>query len=235
MARLLGVMLGAAVVVSTAFPFVGVVAQQRDFQLLRLGNGFVKWGDPSLGSGATINYSFVSRPTHVADARNCGDIVPIGGLLAASQVSWQAFRVEVSQALAMWERAADVRFSYVEDAESADILIGAQGAPRGHAFTNVAYDRDDGARVGRLTQSLVCLNPLLPWKIGFDGNVDVYDLRYTIAHEIGHAIGLNHPGPSGQLMSFRYEERFRDLQEGDRMGAIALYGPRLPAARRVNY
>jgi hypothetical protein len=51
-------------------------------------------------------------------------------------------------------------------------------------------------------------------------------LRYTIAHEIGHTIGLNHPGPSGQLMGYKYAETFRAPQPGDLDGAIALYGSR---------
>jgi hypothetical protein len=62
------------------------------------------------------------------------------------------------------------------------------------------------------------------WKVGFDGNLKAYDLRYTLAHEIGHAIGLDHPPGPGQIMNYRYEERFRDLQSGDVFGAVALYG-----------
>src|SRR5690606_1561780 len=58
-----------------------------------------------------------------------------------------------------------------------------------------------------------------------DGNLDVYDLRYTIAHEIGHAIGLDHPGPAGQLMSYRYDEKQTGPQPGDINGAAMLYGP----------
>jgi hypothetical protein len=44
-------------------------------------------------------------------------------------------------------------------------------------------------------------------------------------HEIGHAIGLDHPGIPEALMDFRYREAFSSLQAGDRAGAKALYGP----------
>jgi hypothetical protein len=71
----------------------------------------------------------------------------------------------------------------------------------------------------------------MPWKVGFDGNLDVYDLRYTLEHEIGHAIGLDHPSPSGQLMSYRYDEGQSGLQSGDIKGAALLYGPK-PGAKR---
>jgi len=71
---------------------------------------------------------------------------------------------------------------------------------------------------------LICFNPLRRWKIGFDGNLDVYDLRYVLMHELGHAIGLNHPRARGQLMTHKYGEEFRALQPGDIHGIETLYG-----------
>ena len=53
--------------------------------------------------------------------------------------------------------------------------------------------------VSGIRQSLICINAARPWKIGFDGNLDIYDVRQTLAHEIGHAIGLDHPGATGGL------------------------------------
>ncbi|WP_227712332.1 matrixin family metalloprotease [Marinobacter zhanjiangensis] len=72
--------------------------------------------------------------------------------------------------------------------------------------------------------ALVCLNPDQNWKVGFGGDRDGYDIRYTLIHEIGHAIGLDHPGPSGQVMGFRYTEAFPELQPGDLRGVRRLYG-----------
>jgi hypothetical protein len=69
----------------------------------------------------------------------------------------------------------------------------------------------------------------------FGGSLAVYDLRYTITHEIGRAIGLDHPVPAGQLMPFRYQEQFRALQAGDIEGAVQLYGSKrvlTPAASK---
>jgi hypothetical protein len=156
---------------------------------------------------------------------------PIGPLLDASRLEHDRFRQEVAAAFGLWEAAAGVRFLESGDARVADILIGAQTNPRGFAFTNVDHDRTgltpvstSPVQIRRIEKSLICLNPTKLWKIGFDGNLDVYDIRYTIAHEVGHAIGLDHPSPSGELMSFRYTEDFRTLQPGDVAGAIALYG-----------
>jgi predicted Zn-dependent protease len=126
----------------------------------------------------------------------------------------------------MWEAVADISFEPADDPHEADILIGAMAIPRGRAFANVAYDTTERSETRKLDQALICLNPNERWKIGFGGDAGAYDLRYTIAHEIGHAIGLNHPGPSGQLMGFQYAESFRALQPGDMAGAVALYGSR---------
>jgi hypothetical protein len=79
----------------------------------------------------------------------------------------------------------------------------------------------------------ICLNPAKRWKIGFDGDLTVYDLRFTLAHEIGHAIGPDHPVGAGQIMGYRYEERFRSLQSGDAQAAPLLYGARSPSAVKV--
>ena len=104
--------------------------------------------------------------------------------------------------------------------------LGAQADPVGYAYADVQYVKDGTGTQRQIDRSLICLNPIKRWKVGFDGNLAVYDLRYTIAHEIGHAIGLNHPEPHGQLMSRDYLESFRSLQAGDVNGAVRIYGAR---------
>ena len=150
----------------------------------------------------------------------------LDGLTASSQVAMTAMREEISAAFAMWESVAGISFREAADPAKADILIGAQVEPEGWAFADVFYDTHSPSEVKPISRSLVCLNPAKRWKIGFDGDLKTYDLRYTIAHEIGHAIGLDHPSSAGTIMGYRYEERFRDLQPGDVQGAVALYGPR---------
>lgn len=192
------------------------------FELLELDGSRVRWR----GNGSdpvTVSYAFLTKPAKFAGARNCTGMVPPDQLLRASNISATALRKEVAAAFRMWEAVAGIRFKETINFETAGILIGAQEQPLGRAFTDVAYNHNNG-RVSDIKRSLVCLNPTRPWKIGFDGNKDVYDVRYTMAHEIGHAIGLDHPGRSGQLMSYRYEEHFRDLQAGDIAGAVTLYG-----------
>lgn len=189
----------------------------------------VKWGSPEAGTAAVVTYATVDTAQKFPGARNCASMAPIAPLLAFSGVSAPAFNTELRAAFALWSAAANIRFEPADDPASADILIGAQAEPHGRAFTNVEYERSGATSIRQLTRSLICLNPEERWKTGFDGNLGVYDLRYALLHEIGHAIGLNHPSIENQLMGFRYLERFRTPQAGDIAGAVALYGPS-PAA-----
>jgi hypothetical protein len=203
------------------------------FRLLNLENQSVRWQTPTFGRRAVVTYAFATKPIVTQGARNCGSLLPPKTAYESSNISARQFRGEVAAAFRMWEKVADVSFRQTDDVDAAGIIIGAQGVPVGRAFTNVELKSGTGEKkvIGR---SLICLNPKQSWKIGFDGRLGVYDLRYTIAHEIGHAIGLDHPSAAGQLMSYRYDEKQTGLQPGDIKGAVLLYGPRAATQRYAN-
>lgn len=203
----------------------GAAFASDDYKLLRLGGTWVKWGDPELGTRAEVTYALSGR-LDSASARNCRAMGPVAPLLENSGIAPETFRSELKAAFDAWSKAADITFKAVSDPARADIVVGAQRNPRGKAYTDVAYGAKAHEKVRSIRKSLVCLNPAVPWKIGFDGNPKIYDLRYTLVHEIGHAIGLDHPGPEGQVMSFQYSEEFRAPRKGDRNGAGRLYGQR---------
>ena len=198
-------------------------ASEGGYRLLELDGYKVKWGDRRLGVGASISYAFAGKTLRFDDARNCRDLAPIEAL-SGENLSMETLERETAAAFRVWERAAGLSFHEVDDVRDADIILGAQGQPSGRAFANVSYADDPEEGVRAIEQALVCLNPEHAWKVGFDGDEDVYDIRYTLIHEIGHAIGLDHPGPSGQVMAFRYTEAFDDLQPGDLRGVQMLYG-----------
>jgi len=226
-----GFSLVAFLLITTGFAAAGEPETFLGFRLLDLENQSVKWQSPRWGEAATVTYAFATEPTTTKGARNCAKLLPPNVAYAPSHVSDGAFRREVAAAFRMWEAAADIRFRKIDDPKRANIVIGAQGEPVGRAFTNV--ELKPASSMGRkvIARSLICLNPRQPWKIGFDGNLGVYDLRYTIAHEIGHAIGLDHPSAAGELMSYRYDEKQSGLQPGDIKGAALLYGAPAGAPR----
>lgn len=219
-------LLGLAAMLMAALP---AIAQQPrnpfgSFRQLKLDGNYVRWPLPKQGD-LTLTYKVLDGFQAFEGARNCRRMNGIDGVEHSSRIERAAFMTELKTAFEMWEAAADIRFREAAPGEQANILIGTQADPEGWAFADVFYDPGASGAVKPISLALVCLNPKKTWKIGFDGDLKVYDLRYTLAHEIGHAIGLDHPNTPGQIMGYRYEENFRELQTGDISGAAALYGP----------
>ncbi|MGE0410131.1 MAG: matrixin family metalloprotease [Amphiplicatus sp.] len=227
--RLLRIRFAPLLFVSTLFGAftiaTGLTAgAESDYRLLRLDDRPVKWGGPEFGVGAEITYAFLTTETSFDNARNCRRMTPAPPVVAASGIDEATLAVETAAAFALWEAAANVAFRKIDDPAAANILIGADDAPRGSAHADVLAGPEDGP-VGVISRGLVCLSTKQAWKIGFGADPKAQDLRYTLAHEIGHALGLDHPGPHGALMSFTYREDFSGLQPGDVAGAEVLYGP----------
>lgn len=182
---------------------------------------------------------------------NCGAMRPFAEIVSRSSgISDAMARRELRSAFDTWEEVAGIRFIEVSEPSRADIIVGATEGASGRAFANLSLGGADSTQpapkalgalidtrrmepagsatdttVAAIAKAYVCLNPEMGWKIGFDGNLRIYDLRYTFTHEIGHAIGLDHPGSSGSIMGYRYDERVRQLQPSDIAAAQWLYGP----------
>lgn len=194
------------------------------FKILKLEGHHVRWQVPRDGNPRVVTYQLATGVVEFSRARNCRKITNLDKLIAGSEIDPATLRTELAAAFAMWEAAANITFREAPEDTRADILIGAQSEPEGWAFADVFFDIASSEPYKPISRALVCLNPLRRWKVGFDGDLKKYDLRYTFAHEIGHAIGLDHPGGGDQIMGYRYEEHFRTLQSGDILGAVALYG-----------
>lgn len=194
--------------------------------LIVLAGRNVKWGTAEYGTGAAVSYALLDQARSFADARNCGEMLPLRSLTKRSLVSMESLRAAVREATAVWSRVAPVLFREIDDPDRADILIGAQDGSRGIAWTNV--DRVPGkGRIAALTRASICLDPSERWSAGWDGDVDTYDLPRVLTHELGHAIGLDHIGRSGGIMGFAYVEEPRlTLSAADIAAVTRLYGQR---------
>lgn len=207
--------------------FLTAPAQAQDYpeyRLLKLNGAHVKWGNAAMGAGAEITYALVTAQYDFDDARNCRSVGPMAPLLEANGVNAQSFDAELEKAFAAWQAVSGAKFRRADAPENADILIGADLTKQGWAHADVK-PAEGGDSVQTIERSIVCLSPAKSWKVGFGADAGAQDLRYTLTHEIGHAIGLNHASPQGQVMSFTYGEAFIDLQPGDIEGAARLYGP----------
>lgn len=195
------------------------------FRHLVLDGTMVRWQGTRLGHPATVRYRLVGRTISRPDAQNCKTLRPFDRLLSASSISPEALETSLRQALQRWARVAGIVFVEARSEEEADLLLGEQVEPDGRAFASIETGSKTDNGVQQIERAFVCLNPLQPWKIGFDGDLSVYDLVHTLSHEVGHAIGLDHPRGTGQVMSRRYDESAHGLSDGDIAGAVALYGP----------
>lgn len=208
-------------------------AAAGSFRLLRVDGVNVKWDSPVLGRGAVVSYGFASEPMRFPDAINCGVLAPMERMATAWHHDPARLEAVAEDAFAMWSRAADLRFHEAASGESPDIVIGVEGESDGIAFTNVWHGAGTKG-VAPLTRATICFNPDVDWTTE-DGPTPpgVYDLATVLAHEIGHAIGLDHPGPRGALMAYSNQGPMDALLPGDVEGAVLLYGPKRGSGGRA--
>lgn len=161
----------------------------------------------------------------------------------------------VRRALASWSRAADVTFVEVSSkAQSVSPTDGGDGISlitvaattenlalfdEGNttARTRVFYDPD----TGEISEADIVINPIpysedgAPLQFSTDGTPGTYDLESTLAHEIGHLLGLTHSQVIGATMqSFQAlngtyglsATTERTLSESDLTALHGLYGTR---------
>lgn len=199
-------------------------AEQGGYRLLTLGGHPVRWSANQPSGRIALSYKIADRDVRQPNAINCKGLTAPDAILRTSGIERSAFREALRVAFQRWRDTADISFVEVDSALPAQIVIGEQTEPIGFAFTNLDLSKEAQNGFRTITGASICLNPKRHWKIGYDGNLSIYDLVHTFAHEIGHVIGLDHPAGRKNLMSFRYSESLSGLSEGDRMGAVALYG-----------
>jgi hypothetical protein len=176
-----------------------------------------KWGPAAMGTGATVTYSFM--PSGIAldtgTSAHLSSFMPVG---------WEA---QIDAAFAAWSAVANITFVKVVDGgeayngvvSSADIRIGGEflggaGGTLAHGFYPPAN--------GLTAAGDIHFDTADTWDAGLVG--PGFSIFQVAAHEIGHAIGLNHTGVVGSLMEPFYTEAFFGPQADDIAGAVFIYG-----------
>ncbi len=212
----------AAFVTTAALGLPVAALSGPSYRLLRFNGDLVKWGEPRLGTPSTVSWGLADHARAFPDAINCGSLAPFDSLRIADDPAMPAI---VAAAFGLWGDAAGVHFRRAGPGETPDILIGAQGEPDHVAFANVWTDHERAvAGVAPLTHATICFNPALAWVPDAAGPGEA-DFGTVLAHEIGHTLGLDHPGPTGALMGYSDQGDIDTLMHGDVAGVMRLYGP----------
>ncbi len=192
-----------------------------------LSGGFVigptspgKWGTPGFGTpGGVVTWSLMAT-----------GITTDGGLTTTALSAFMpaGFHDEIVSAFAAWSNVANISFLEVPDSGLGFDAAGAGGDIRigGHVFDGsggvLAHGFFPPAN-GVTAAGDIHFDKADTWKIGFSG--PGFSIFQVAAHEIGHAIGLDHTLVAGSLMNAFYTEAFVGPQADDIAGAQAIYGP----------
>jgi hypothetical protein len=177
------------------------------------------------GSGAEVTWSLM--PTN----QNPGavfDLFHDGGISHLSAFMGGQWKAEIERAFAAWSDVANITFTEVNDDNASvnafttggDIRIG--GAVFDEPGNLLGHGWFPNSTSGGSLESDIHFDIAEDWAIGFAGSG--FDIFTVAAHEIGHAIGLDHSTVPGSLMNSSYTEAFSGLQADDILGAQFIYG-----------
>jgi hypothetical protein len=181
-----------------------------------------KWGPDAMGTGATITWSLMPAGTACPPWQCAG-----GAVTALADFMPAGYEAAVQAAFGAWSAVANLTFIATPDngapfnAEGAvgDIRIGGAALnPMGTVALGFFPPENGVSAAGD-----IFLDVETDWSLEFeDPGLSVFQV---VAHEIGHALGLDHTTVPDSLLNLAYTEAFAGPQADDIAGAQFLYGP----------
>lgn len=208
-------------------------AAEDMFRFIKFKGKVVKWGKPALGTPAKLSYYILEKEhsfDKLLDKGRCKRMIPLSKALERSGMPHADFEHETEKAFESWSRITNVTFVQAASFEEADIVIGALFDPRYKdiAFTNIALESSKDAKVASIRKAVICINPLLEWRIVSSNTEKMPSVGRALKHEIGHVIGLGHSSKTKPPTVMAYNILgFVEFAKSDILGAQYLYG--LPA------
>lgn len=141
-----------------------------------------------------------------------------------SGIETEAFKAAIELAFSFWVAVCDIRPAYVESNQPFNLLIDYQsGQPGG-----VLADCQLPCNASSNTQLLMRIDRSENWVVSSNPTPNKIDLIGVLAHELGHAIGLDHAEGAVDLMNPRYRAGLRKPGPLSIPQAQLRYGPPVP-------
>ena len=183
-----------------------------------------KWGSPTFGTGATVTWSLMPTGTNCS-ADGGGTCSALADFMPAG------YEAQIVAAFASWSAVANLTFVKVADDGAAFNAPTTSGDLRfgGHVFDGafgvLAHGYFPPVNGGTAAGDMH-FDTAETWKTSFGG--PGFSIFQVTAHELGHALGLDHTGVPNSLMNPFYTEAFSGPQADDIAGMQFIYGPAVP-------
>lgn len=184
-----------------------------------------KWGPPVFGTGAVVTWSLMPSGATMEPGEGLSSALSSfmpAGFLAAIQAAFDAWSAVANLTFVQLTEVGVCNFQAAGcnqgDIRIAGTNLGGAGGTLAHGY----YPPSNGG----LAAGDIHFDVNDGWDLVFDGTGDgAFSIFQVMAHELGHALGLDHTLVPASLMNAFYTEAFSGPQADDIAGMQFIYGP----------